>query len=50
MKITGEGMPHKDPTEKGDLYIKCISAEIVGVSVPALVAFLREALNGVSAK
>jgi len=23
MKITGEGMPHKDPTEKGDLYIKC---------------------------
>lgn len=24
MKISKEGMPHKDPTEKGDLYIKCI--------------------------
>ena len=23
MKISKEGMPHKDPTEKGDLYIKC---------------------------
>eukprot|EP00913_Durusdinium_trenchii_P030521 g28590.t1 len=23
MKVTGEGMPHKDPTDRGDLYIKC---------------------------
>ena len=32
MKISKEGMPHKDPTEKGDLYVKCTLDKFMSIA------------------